>query len=223
MDSSIYAFAFLALMLTLVPGPDTALVTRNTVTRGRRAAFFTIFGIILGCAVHAIASSLGLSTILAQSAALYDTIKIIGALYLMWLGIQALRTAWNSQEIVVESAEAPPGISNIATPVQAPHARSFREGLFTNLLNPKVSLFYLMVLPQFVSPTQSVMLQSILLAGLHIAMGLIWLSIYAHFVDALKSVLTRPTVKRWVESTIGTALILLGLRVALERVPSSAG
>lgn len=223
MDSSIYAFAFLALMLTLVPGPDTALVTRNTVTRGRQAAFFTIFGIILGCTVHAIASSLGLSTILAQSAALYDTIKITGALYLMWLGIQALRAAWNSQEMVEESAGAPPGIANTATPVLAPHARSFREGLLTNLLNPKVSLFYLMVLPQFVSPTRSIMFQSMLLAGLHIAMGLIWLSIYVLFVDALKSVLTRPTVKRWVESITGTALILLGIRVALERVPRSAG
>jgi RhtB (resistance to homoserine/threonine) family protein len=214
MDPQLVAFAGLALALTLTPGADTALVTKNAVAHGRRAAFLSTLGICLGVSLHATASALGLSAIISQSALAFEVVKWLGAGYLVFLGIQALRGEGRHV-----AAGDGPGAATAATAANdAPWAgQAFWQGLFTNVLNPKVALFYLTLLPQFISPGDPVLQRSLLLAAIHIGMGLVWLSAYAYFISRLAETMARPSVKRNIERVTGVLLVGLGVRLALER------
>lgn len=210
MDGTILSFALLALGLTLLPGADTALVTRSTLRGGRTAGWYTTMGIVLGCSIHAVLSSMGLSAILARSAEAFQFVKIIGAVYLVWLGAKTLWQAWKDGRVgpTATASEHRPPVT----------IRSgFLEGLLTNLLNPKVAVFYLMVLPQFVRPNDPVFLRSLLLASIHIAFGLIWLSVYASLLEVLRSFLSRPKVRSAIETVTGIGLVLFGLQLARSR------
>ena len=213
MTSSLLAFIPVALLLTLIPGADTALVTRNALALGMRGARWTILGILTGCLIHATASALGLSAILATSARAYETVKLVGAAYLVWIGVQGIRNARDDR-----SADPSTALGMTAT---APQPRNsghpFTQGFLTNILNPKVALFYLTFLPQFIPAGAPVLRTSLLLAMIHNALGFAWLSIYARFVDRLRSALTRPVVKAWLERVTGGALVLLGARLAWSR------
>ena len=204
-DPRLYAFIGVAALLTILPGADMALVTRNVLAVGRRRAMLTIAGICAGCVIHATASALGLSAILATSATAFNVVKTLGAGYLIWIGIQSIREA--GQPAAVVSADS------------ARRARlgPFLQGFLTNILNPKVAVFYLTFLPQFISPGEPVLRRSLLLASIHIAMGFAWLTAYAWFIDRLGAVLTRPRVKAWLERVTGGLLIALGARLAWER------
>ena len=201
MTSTLLAFIPVALLLTLIPGADTALVTRNALALGMPGARWTILGILTGCLIHATASALGLSAILATSARAYETVKLVGAAYLVWIGVQGIRNAQNDG--------APDSPSRGGHP--------FTQGFLTNILNPKVALFYLTFLPQFIPAGAPVLRTSLLLAMIHNALGFAWLSIYARFVDRLRVALTRPVVKGWLERVTGGALVLLGARLAWSR------
>lgn len=258
MDAQLLAFVILAAVLTVTPGADMALVARNAVSRGQRAAWYTTLGIALGCVVHAVASSLGLSVLLATSATAFHGVKIVGAAYLAWLGITTLLRSFRSSEDGASENMSLPGatqpvirtrsvrmdFSRDSTSAQAEVRgsqdsrigsneaggnsefdgrsqrlrKSFVEGLLTNLLNPKVALFYLMLLPQFIAPGQNVLVRSLMLAGLHIGMGVAWLTMYAAAIDQLRGVLTRPRVRQWFDRAMGTCLMLLGLRLAVEKL-----
>jgi len=204
-DPRLYAFIGVAALLTILPGADMALVTRNVLAVGRRRAMLTIAGICAGCVIHATASALGLSAILATSATAFNVVKTLGAGYLIWIGIQSIREA--GQPAPVTSGDS------------ARRARlgPFLQGFLTNILNPKVAVFYLTFLPQFISPGEPVLRRSLLLASIHIAMGFVWLTAYAWFIDRLGAVLTRPRVKAWLERVTGGLLIALGARLAWER------
>jgi len=206
--NDILVFSGIAAVLTITPGADTALVTKNAISRGRSAGFATTFGIGLGCLIHSVASALGLSAILAQSAEAYQIVKMVGAVYLIYIGLNSLWGAYRSGSSATAAAA-------VATPASA--RRSFTEGLFTNLLNPKVALFYLTFLPQFIKPGSPVLQQSVLLASIHIAMGLVWLSLYTVFLGRMKHVLSRSNVKRNLEAVTGALLLSLGARLAFEK------
>ncbi len=222
MTPSLIAFIPVALLLTLIPGADTALVTRNALAHGLRGARWTILGICTGCLIHATASALGLSAILATSARAYEIVKYAGAAYLVWIGVQGI---WNARGAVsadpstslgttAVSAEPSPALGMTAT-LRAGHP--FTQGFLTNILNPKVALFYLTFLPQFIPTGAPILRTSLLLAMIHNALGFAWLSIYARFVDRLRVALTRPVVKAWLERVTGGALVLLGARLAWSR------
>jgi len=204
-DPRLYAFIGVAALLTVLPGADMALVTRNVLAVGRRRAMLTIAGICAGCVLHATASALGLSAILATSATAFNVVKTLGAGYLIWIGIQSIREAGQP--------------ATVASDDSARRARlgPFLQGFLTNILNPKVAVFYLTFLPQFISPGEPVLRRSLLLASIHIAMGFVWLTAYAWFIDRLGAVLTRPRVKAWLERVTGGLLIALGARLAWER------
>jgi len=209
MDSRFIAFLGIAGLLTIIPGADTGLVTQNAITRGRTAAFFTTFGICLGCLCHATASALGLSVVLRESAHVYEWLKLAGAGYLIYIGVRALWTArkpYGNEQNVAFSAEQRRGLWV-----------SFVEGLFTNLLNPKVAIFYLTFLPQFIAPGENVLRKSVFLASIHVLMGLVWLCSYAMLLDRMSSILTRPSVRRKLEAFTGAVLVAFGLRLAMER------
>ena len=204
-DPRLYAFIGVAAILTILPGADMALVTRNVLAVGRRRTMLTIGGICAGCIIHATASALGLSAILATSATAFDVVKTIGAAYLVFLGVQSIREA-----------------GRVASPANVGSSRAaafgpFLQGFLTNVLNPKVAIFYLTFLPQFIGPGEPVFRRSLFLASLHIAMGFVWLTAYAWFVDQLGAVLTRPRVKAWLERVTGGLLIALGARLAWAR------
>jgi threonine/homoserine/homoserine lactone efflux protein len=206
MTASLLAFIPVALLLTLIPGADTALVTRNALALGMRGARWTILGILTGCLLHATASALGLSAILATSARAYDTVKLVGAVYLVWLGVQAIRNA----RVDRGCEGSAPGTTSLG-------GHPFVQGFLTNILNPKVALFYLTFLPQFIPASAPVLRTSLLLAMIHNVLGFAWLSLYARFVDRLRVALTRPMVKAWLERVTGSALVALGARLAWER------
>ena len=203
-DSRLVAFIGVAAVLTILPGADMALVTRNVLALGRRRAMLTIVGICAGCLIHATASALGVSAILATSATAYNVLKTIGAAYLVWMGVQSIRSARGP-------AVGPVSIRDRST------AGPFLQGFLTDVLNPKVAIFYLTFLPQFISPGEPVLRRSLFLAGVHIVMGLIWLMSYAWFIDRLGVVLTRPRVKAMLERATGVVLIAFGARLAWER------
>lgn len=209
MDPRFWVFVGLAALLTITPGADTALVVRSTLLRGRTAALLTVCGICLGCLVHSIASALGLSLILSRSAAAFETVKFAGALYLAYLGIQSLRAAWRGHgggiPLPADTEPQPRG-----------HWLSLSEGLFTNLLNPKVALFYLTFLPQFVNPRGNVLAQSMLLASIHILMGFVWLGAFALFLERLSGFLRREGIRRRLEAATGALFLALGVRLAME-------
>jgi len=242
MTASLLAFIPVALLLTLIPGADTALVTRNALALGMRGARWTILGILTGCLLHATASALGLSAILATSARAYETVKLVGAAYLVWLGVQAIRNAqgaggYGSLDFARDDGRADPsttlGMTRGAAPSRHPEraqrvegsapatsslgAHPFVQGFLTNILNPKVALFYLTFLPQFIPTSAPVLRTSLLLAMIHNVLGFAWLSLYARFVDRLRVALTRPMVKAWLERVTGGALVALGARLAWDR------
>jgi RhtB (resistance to homoserine/threonine) family protein len=202
-DPRLYAFIVVAAILTILPGADMALVTRNVIVVGRRRTMLTIAGIGAGCIIHATASALGLSAILATSATAFDVVKTIGAAYLVWLGVQSIRDARRPARQLSEAQRA-----------RSSRLGPFLQGFLTNVLNPKVAIFYLTFLPQFIAPREPVFQRSLLLASIHIAMGFAWLTAYAWFVGQLGAVLTRPRVKAWLERATGGLLIALGARLA---------
>jgi threonine/homoserine/homoserine lactone efflux protein len=233
MTASLLAFIPVALLLTLLPGADTALVTRNALALGLRGARWTILGILTGCLIHATASALGLSAILATSARAYETVKLAGAAYLVWLGIQSIRQASGGGGVQIprlaplarddnprhpeRSAQREVEGSAPAVEGSALAAHPFTQGFLTNILNPKVALFYLTFLPQFIPTGAPVLRTSLLLAMIHNVLGFAWLSLYARFVNRLRAALTRPMVKAWLERVTGAALIALGARLAWDR------
>jgi threonine/homoserine/homoserine lactone efflux protein len=202
-DPRLLAFVGFAALLTILPGSDMALVTRNVLVVGRRRTLATIVGIACGCVIHATASALGISAVLATSATAFNVMKTVGAVYLVWIGVQSIRTASVPQGVTANAARG--------------RTSPFLQGFLTNILNPKVAIFYLTVLPQFVSPGENVLKRSLVLASIHIVMGLGWLTAYAWFVDRLGGVLTRPKVKAWLERVTGGVLIALGARLAWAR------
>ena len=207
MDSGILAFTVAVALLVITPGIDTMLVIRNTSRRGRMAGILTTCGIGLGVFVHAGLSAVGLSIILMQSALAFEVVKILGAIYLTWLGAKSLFSAYGKHE----------GPDDITKAAIRNSKNSFFEGLLTNVLNPKMAIFYISFLPQFVDQQQSIMLRSMILAAIHYTLGMIWLLLIVVAFDTFHSVLHRPSMRRWMEGVTGVVLIGLGLRLALEK------
>jgi len=213
MNSQMIVFLTIAAVLTITPGADTALVTNNVITRGRLAAFFTTLGICLGCLTHATLSALGLSAVLARSATLFEVVKLAGAIFLIYIGAASLWAAYgNNRSPKSEQAE-----TETARSSDPRLTRSFTEGLFTNLLNPKVALFYLTFLPQFIAPGEPVLKKSLLLALIHVGMGLAWLTIFASLLHTMSGVFSRSSVRRRLEAVTGGLLIAFGLKLAFAK------
>jgi len=197
-DGQLLAFAGVALVVSVSPGPDMALVLRNTLRGGRAAGFRTVMGIALGLLVWATLSALGIAAVLAASATVFTVLKLAGAAYLVYLGVQSLLAARRG-DATVETPKA--------------EGSPFRQGLVTNLLNPKLAVLFTTLLPQFISQDDPAAM-SALLAAIFLAIGLTWLVVYTLIVG----VVARSRRFRVVmEAITGVVLIALGARLALER------
>ncbi len=213
------AFLVVAGLLTITPGADMALVMRHALGSGRRRAFFASLGIGLGCLIWGTASALGVAVVLARSALAFTVLKYAGGAYLLYLGARALAAAIRPEATTKRSKYTTKEYSSRSSILRGyrPEWVAFGQGLFTNLLNPKVAVFYLTFLPQFVAPDRPVLPQSVFLATAHVLMGLVWLTVYARFLDRMAAVLLTDRVKRRIEAVTGAVLMALGIRLALAK------
>ena len=208
-DPQVVTFALVAAVLTVTPGADMMLIVRNVLRGGGRDGVITSFGVCAGLFVHALLSALGISVVLLHSATAFHAVKIAGAAYLVWLGVQSLRSARRGSPDATADGRA------IRQVVSA--RRCLREGFLSNVLNPKVAVFYLAFLPQFISPTDSVLSKSLLLAAIHYVEGIAALLALTLLVDRTRRFFLSSTVRRWLDGLCGLVLVGLGLRLALER------
>jgi threonine/homoserine/homoserine lactone efflux protein len=195
-------FALLATLLTLAPGQDTFLVLRNAGRGGFGAGVATTAGICSGLFIHAALSALGLSALIATSAAVFSAVKWAGAVYLAWLGLQSLRQARRPR-----STEAIP--ARTGPPVV--------QGFLSNVLNPKTATFYLALLPQFAVFPEHVLRDSLTLGGVHFVISFAWLALLSALADRGRRWLARAAVTRALDAVAGLAFLGFGLRLALSK------
>lgn len=196
-------FVLVSAVVIASPGPDTALVVRNALFGGRRLGLATSVGVTCGLAVWSLAAAIGVATLLRRSEPAFTALKLVGALYLAWLGIQALRMAWSGRER--ESAAA--------STRTAGARRGLRQGFLSNLSNPKIAVFFTSFLPQFAASDSG--FAALLALGLVFCLlTLAWLAGYAVAVARAGDVLRRPRVRQVLESVTGAVLIAFGIRLA---------
>ncbi|MGF1786676.1 LysE family translocator [Photobacterium swingsii] len=207
---NVEAFLIAITILTLTPGLDTALVIRNTSRSGLADGCMTSFGICSGLFVHAFFSAVGISAILAQSAELFQMVKMVGATYLIWLGVISLRAMVKNK-----------GCIEIGELVQGTYSakRSLREGFLSNVLNPKTAVFYLAFLPQFVNPEGSPLWQSMLMASIHFIIAMVWQCGLASILNSAKNLLKNARFMHWMEGVTAVVLVGLGIKLLMEESP----
>ncbi|QXJ20581.1 LysE family translocator [Actinomadura graeca] len=201
------AFAAVAALVTITPGVDTMLVVRTTVTGGNRTGLLASAGVVSGCLTWAVTGAAGLTALLAASRLAFDVLRVAGACYLLWLGVQAL---WRARRRAAVTGDDTPEtrLSGLA---------AWRTGFVTNVLNPKVGVFYMSLLPQFVPDGAPMFGTSMVFAAIHAAEGLLWLAMVVGAAGAARRVLSRPSVRRRLQQVTGVAFIGFGLRLATDR------
>ncbi|MGY8900153.1 MAG: LysE family translocator [Paraglaciecola sp.] len=207
------AFLLAITLLTLTPGIDTVLVIKNASRSGGRDGVVTSLGICLGLFVHATFSAVGISAILLQSAELFMAVKWVGAGYLIWLGVSALKAAFKGDASVAINATGLK-MSNLT--------RSLKEGFLSNVLNPKTAVFYLAFLPQFIDPRYSPFAQAMSMAAIHFIIAMIWQCGLAGAVSSAKRFFASSTAMRWMEGVSGSVLVFLGSKLLLDDDPAKA-
>jgi len=207
MDAPLLAFIGVSVLLAITPGPDMAVVTKNALAHGRRGVVLTTGGIALALCVWVGATAVGLSALLRTSGELLLLLKLVGAAYLAYLGVRTL----------LDSRRRPPDLMAGTGPAAPAHA-VFRQGFVSAISNPKLGVFFVTFLPQFVLPGQPVLPRLLELGVIFVLIGLTWLSCYGLFVTRLRDVITAPRVRQWMQRVTGVVLLGFGARLALERV-----
>lgn len=207
MDAELLAFLGISLLLAVTPGPDMAVVTKNALAHGRRGVVLTTSGIGLALVLWVTATAFGLSALLRTSGEVLFLLKIAGAGYLAYLGIRTL----------LES-RARPGDLLIAAPPAAPANAIFRQGFLSAITNPKLGVWFVTFLPQFVLPGQAVLPRLLELGVIFAVIGWTWMNVYGLFVTRLGGLITAPRVRQWMQRVTGVVLLGFGARLALERV-----
>ena len=205
----VLAFAGVVLLAAMAPGPDFAIVVRRSVASGVRCGMAAALGVGAGVFVWAVSAAIGVAALLEASAVAFTVVKVVGAAYLLYLGIRALRSASRRDESSGPAGDGG-GTESIWT--------SFRQGLLCNVLNPKAAAFFVALMPQFVGE-RSNLGSTLVLAGIAAAISIGWFSILANLVAALRRAFARPGVRRVVDAITGTALVTLGIRLAVTTRP----
>ena len=206
MDATLLAFAGVSLLLAVTPGPDMAVVTKNALAHGRRGVILTTTGIALALAIWVTATAVGVSAVVRSSGELLFVLKVLGAAYLVYLGIRTLIESRRRHSDLL--AGAPP-----ATPAHA----IFRQGFISALSNPKLGVFFVTFLPQFVAPGQALLPRLLLLGSIFALIGWTWMNVYGFFVTRMRDFITAPRVRQWMERVTGVVLLGFGVRLAAER------
>jgi threonine/homoserine/homoserine lactone efflux protein len=201
-ETALIAFVAAAGLLTITPGLDTAMVLRTAAVEGPRTAALAALGIVLGCLAWGAAVALGLGVLLAASNLAYTVLKWVGAAYLAWLGIKLM--------LKPRSEFDPGGVSSA-------RGNWLARGFLNNLLNPKIGVFYVSFLPQFVPAHVAAGPFIFLLAAIHGLLGAIWFAVLIGATAPLKRWLARRAVVRWIDRITGAVFVGFGLRLALDR------
>ncbi len=203
--AEIFTFAFVVTLLVISPGPNGILIAKTVPTSGRTAGFANIAGFVTAFYLHGALSILGLSVILMHSATAFTVVKYLGAAYLLWIGIKSLLAALKKEqdELQVQPAR------NKRTLVTA-----YFEGLLTNALNPKVSMFYLAAFPQFIPPGSNAFAAASLLLFIHAIINVAWFGIIVLLLNRVSEVTRSGRIQRWLKGVTGVALIGFGVKLA---------
>src|SRR5947209_7465756 len=199
MHLDLVPFVLISVLVIVIPGPDTAMVTKHAFVAGRRGAMFASFGVVIGLATWTIAAAIGLAALLRASSVAFFALKLVGAAYLVWVGIQMLRD---------RNAQA-----------QHTHTRTsgkaLRQGVLSDLGNPKIAVFFTSFLPQFIHGTGSAIAPLLLLGAIFCVITLAWLMLYSIAISHGASLLRRPRVRRALDRFTGAVFVALGIRLAL--------
>ncbi len=199
-DAKLTLFLASVIGITLLPGATTLLIIRRALFDGKRASRSTILGGSLSIVAHALIAALGLAVIFQHSSHFQNMTRIIGAVYLAWLGVKSIKQR--------ESFEFTPSMQSSQTNT---HRGAFIEGFTTMMLSPQVALFYLSALSQFIAPHEWLLGKALLLAAIHVVIRQVWFSVLASFVNRIIAVLTRPMIQRSIEVISGC--VLFGLAI----------
>ncbi|MBL0726068.1 LysE family translocator [Piscinibacter sp. HJYY11] len=205
MDSSFLAFLVISAVVIATPGPDTALTIRNVVAGGRPAGLATALGVSVGQLIWAIATSLGLVAVLLASEPIFHALRLAGAAYLVYLGVQSLRSALSKSAFPSLKQQAPSTLSP---------RKAFFQGILNDLANPKMAVFFASVLPQFAPQGQGMLSHLILLGLVFSLLTFAWLAIYVSLVAFAGAWLSHSKVRRAVDGVAGFTLVGMGVRVA---------
>lgn len=203
------AFFALSVLLIVTPGPDTALVLRNSLWGGRTAGVATAAGVAMGLATWTVAASVGIAALIQASEPAFLVLRLLGAAYLTYLGVQALRAAFR-----LEDKRAP---HDLVARARVRPAKALRQGILSNLANPKIAIFFTTFLPQFVPANAPSVVALLELGFIFCAITLTWLLAYAAAAAGVGGFLRRPRVRRAMDGVTGFVLIGFGLRLATER------
>lgn len=208
--TALATWTVIALLGVMTPGIDTMLVLRHTVLGGSRSGLAVVGGIASGCLVWAGASLAGLTALLAASTVAYDAVRIAGAVYLVWLGLSAIwRTLPRNRTASDDKLD---GLDASGLTVRA----GLRAGFFTNLLNPKVGVFYISLLPQFLPIGPGATAWGTLLVAIHLAVTFVWYPALIAIAAQVRGLLLRDRVRAWMERVTAVVLIGVGVRLAAE-------
>ncbi len=207
--SHVLVFIGVAAIVIVVPGPDTAVVTKNVLMHGRRVGLGTSLGVSAGLSVWTVAAAVGLASVVRASAVAFTVLKLIGALYLVWLGVRALRAARHVAGAGDQASRS------AARPVMGALV-GFRQGFLSDLANPKIGVFFTSLLPQFVDPGRPVLLPFMALGAVFVLMTVLWLCVYCVIAARAAEALQRPRVRTMLDRVTGVVLITIGLRLATE-------
>jgi len=200
----IFGFTFVALLLVVSPGPNGLLIAKTVPISGKKAGFANVFGFLSAFYLHGALSILGISVILTQSAEAFFIVKVLGAIYLIWIGLKSLRGAFSKEEIIVEKVN-----NNSRKNLR----KAYFEGFLTNALNPKVSMFYLAAFPQFIPAGENAILYGFLLVSIHSIMNMAWFSsmvvLFSKLTHAAKNKVFQKILKAF------TGIVFIGFGAKL--------
>lgn len=222
MPDLLLPYIALIALLTITPGPDMLVVLRNGLRGGSGVAWVTGVGCWSGITIHALAATLGLSALIAASAEAFTALKLAGAVYLVYLGLSSILATFGERggdaEALGELARSRGGAA--AGPgAGEPLGRrtAYRQGLLTNLLNPKIAILFVTLLPQFVAAGEPRIETTAVLAATFVVIGLLWMRLFSLAIEPVARILRRGSVGAWIERVTGALLVAIGVGVALER------
>ncbi|WP_438823844.1 LysE family translocator [Bacillus sp. JJ1566] len=198
----------MCILLIILPGPDTAIATKNTLTVGKAGGLKTAFGTCCALLIHTSAAVFGLSAIIVKSAVLFSIFKYVGAIYLIYLGV---KTLWSLRKKEVAASVEMNTVSKFE------NTTCFKQGFLTNLLNPKVAVFFLTFLPQFVDSGSNTFLPFLLMGFTYTVLTAIWFFLYVYLINQISTFMKKPKAQNMIEGITGTILIGFGIKLALEK------
>lgn len=211
--NNVITFIAVAILLVISPGPNGFLIAKTVPLLGKKAGFANIAGFVGAFYIHGALSIFGISILLVQSATAYMIFKLLGAAYLIWIGVKAIRNAIKPTSALSQQHKEP---EQVKAPTYRSMQVAFWEGFLTNMLNPKVSMFYLAAFPQFMSADQSAM-SAFVLVSAHSILNVAWFSLMVFALSSAKTLANSDKFKQWLNSVTGAVFIGFGAKLALSK------